>query len=448
MERELPDNWIATNLENLFKLIYGKGLPTKELLEEGYDVYGANGIIGKYDKYLYEKSKVIISCRGAASGAIHRTNEKSFITSNSIILDEFTDTLIDLGYVKYAMTNLDKSDVITGTAQPQITVQLLKNLQFPVAPLPEQKRIVAKLDALFGHLDTLKTKLDRIPELLKNFRQQVLTQAVTGKLTEVWREGKGLEEWNFERAESVCGFITKGTTPKSGDMQNKGEVPFLKVYNIVDQKIDFEYKPQFISNDIHENDLKRSVVYPGTVIMNIVGPPLGKVAIIPNDYEEWNINQALAIFRPSSRLKSEFLYFILREGTPITKISQEYKGVVGQSNISLTQCRNFSFPIPSIEEQLEIVRRVEELFALADSIESQDHSLKFKIDNLPQAILNKAFKGELVPQDENDEPAGELLKRIKALQEEAAPKPKKAKNYKLKKSDLSVAAEEGEGYGE
>ena len=78
MEKQLPKNWVETDLEHLFNLVYGKGLSVSELLDEGFDVYGANGIIGKYDKFTYEKTKVIISCRGAASGVIHKTKPQSF----------------------------------------------------------------------------------------------------------------------------------------------------------------------------------------------------------------------------------------------------------------------------------------------------------------------------------------------------------------------------------
>ncbi len=97
------------------------------------------------------------------------------------------------------------------------------------------------------------------------------------------------------KARLICHFITKGTTPAKNELLDNENIPFLKVYNIVNGKIDFQYKPVFISDKVHKNKLKRSVLYPNDVVMNIVGPPLRKVAIIPTDYPEWNMNQALAI---------------------------------------------------------------------------------------------------------------------------------------------------------
>src|SRR5690606_16185907 len=111
-----------------------------ELTPEGYPVYGANGIIGKYPRYLYEDMKIIISCRGAASGVIHKTVPKSFITSNSIVFI-LKSNEINLDYFKYSLLSVDRTKIVTGTAQPQITIENLKDLEIPIAPLAEQQRI-------------------------------------------------------------------------------------------------------------------------------------------------------------------------------------------------------------------------------------------------------------------------------------------------------------------
>lgn len=447
MGNKLPNNWVETDLEHLFNLVYGKGLSVSELLDEGFDVYGANGIIGKYDKFTYEKSKIIISCRGAASGAIHKTKPKSYITSNSIVLEEISDKLLNLDFVKYAMTIADKSDVITGTAQPQITIQLLKYLKFPLPPLIEQNRIVAKLDSLFDQLETIKASMAKVPLLLKDFRQQVLTQAVTGKLTEEWRKGKELGEWNFELAQDCCEKVQSGGTPKGSNFETAG-IPFLKVYNIVNNKIDFEYNPQYVSEEIQNSQIKKSITYPGDVIMNIVGPPLNKIAIIPNDYPEWNLNQAITLFRTKEYLSNKFLYYFFCEGSSVNSLINETKGVVGQVNISLSQCRNFSIPVPPLKEQQEIVSRVESLFAKADAIEKQYETLKVKIDSLPQAILYKAFKGELSEQLDTDGDARELLSSIQSLRAEQSNLTTKRKKAKQAAETALSALMKAKNYAE
>jgi type I restriction enzyme, S subunit len=317
----------------------------------------------------------------------------------------------------------------------------IQRIPFPLPPLGEQKRIVEKLDTILPKVKSAKTRLENIPGILKKFRQSVLAAACSGRLTEDWREGNPDVEdansiytrtrvfnktadvafqendigWFIAKAEYVTSTITKGTTPKAGELLSDGLIPYLKVYNIVDQSIDFNYKPQFVSAETHRGLLQRSIIYPGDVLMNIVGPPLGKVAITPNNYEEWNINQAIAFFRPIKELlTSDYLYIVLCNGEPIQEISKEFRGSAGQQNISLEQARNFLMPLPPLQEQHEIVRRVEKLFALADSLETKYKKAMERVEKIEQSVLAKAFRGELVEPDSNDEPAEELLKRILA----------------------------------
>ena len=443
MENNLPEGWATSTLQELCNMVYGKGLLTKFLTEDGYSVFGANGIIGKYSKYIYEKEQIIISCRGAASGVIHKTVPFAFVTSNSIVL-QLNSNEIDLDYFKHSLASVDRSKIVTGSAQPQITIDNLNDLEIPIAPLSEQLRIVAKLEAVIKKIENNKQRLEKIPKLLKRFRQSVLATAVSGKLTESWRTDNGIdEEWEYMKATDACKTVASGSTPKNNPFFEKEEIPYLKVYNIVNQKIDFFYKPQYIKRAIHEKELKRCKVYPNDVLINIVGPPLGKVALMPDTFPEWNINQAIVLFRPKEFLSSIFLYYILRDGKQIKDIELELRGTAGQLNISLTQCRNFDFPIPKPEEQNEIIRKVEKLFAFADKLEVRYTKAKQMIDKLPQSLLAKAFRGELVPQDSEDEPASELLERIKAKKEKLAAEKegKKAKEYSIEKNHVKIAAE-------
>lgn len=199
------------------------------------------------------------------------------------------------------------------------------------------------------------------------------------------------EGWIWTRLGEVCDFITKGTTPSAHELLSEGEIPYLKVYNIVDQKINFFYRPQYINHEVH-NRLSRSKVYPDDVLMNIVGPPLGKVAIIPDTYPEWNINQALAIFRCLVKAVNKYIYYHLLEGSCITSI--QVLGVVGQDNISLEQSRDIIIALPPITEQQTIINRVEKLLSMVDELEKQVSERKELSKQLMQAVLREAFEGE------------------------------------------------------
>lgn len=294
------------------------------------------------------------------------------------------------------------NEVSYGVNMPRLGTKDGAAAPFILPPLAEQKVIANKLDALMAQVENTKARLERIPEILKTFRQSVLAAAVSGKLTEDWRACSDYSaatqlpiSWKREKTSNACEKVQSGSTPRNDPFSQNGTVPFLKVYNIVNQKIDFDYKPQFVTKEVHSGKLKRSIGFPNDVLMNIVGPPLGKVAILTDQYPEWNLNQAITLFRPNATiLDFKYLYFVLCEGKLVRDVMPDTKGSVGQVNISLTQCREALIPLPTLEEQTEIVHRTEELLALADSIEQKSNAALERINNLTQSILAKAFRGE------------------------------------------------------
>ncbi|OAB81848.1 restriction endonuclease subunit S [Cochleicola gelatinilyticus] len=447
-EDTLPKGWVETELENLTSIKSG-GTPSRSnksywqgsipwikisdikslYVDEATEFITEEGLNNSAAR-IFPKGTILFTIF-ATIGRIGILNIEA--TTNQAIAGLSPTTLINKMYLIYSLQKL--ADEIMGhgkgVAQKNINQTILKATKIPLPPRSEQDRIVAKVDALIAQVTVMQESLKRIPHLLKDFSQQVLTQAVTGKLTEEWREGKELGEWNYEVATQCCKKVQSGGTPRGGNFSNKG-IPFFKVYNIVNQKISFDYKPQFVTEEIQNSQCKKSICFSGDVLMNIVGPPLNKVAIIPKRFKECNINQAITVFRPKDYLSNKFLYYFLREGSPVNMLVNETRGVVGQVNISLTQCREFVIPIPSEVEQQEIVRQVESLFSKADAIEQQYLSLKQKIDTLPQAILHKAFKGELVEQLASDGDARELLSEIEMLKSKSKTKKKpktKSKKY-------------------
>ena len=218
------------------------------------------------------------------------------------------------------------------------------------------------------------------------------------------------EGWEWCRLGEIA-YIAAGSTPESSSFVNKG-IPYLKVYNLRNQAIDFDYKPQYIKESIHNGILKRSKTEIGDLIMNIVGPPLGKLAIIPTSLPESNFNQAAVLIRPYlyKNIINKYLFYFLSEMSEINSIST--KGSAGQINISLSQSKNMRVPLPPLAEQHRIVEKIEQLFALVDTIETHKEQLKSDVKQAKIQVLNYAIAGKLTHQDPNDEPAEALLKRI------------------------------------
>ena len=420
--KQLPNNWAVTNLKNVVSPTKGKKpirLENSSFAEsvpyidiKALELNQINQYADIKSSKLFSKGDIAIVWDGARSGWVAKAHNGAIGST----LCALTPIKIDSTYLYYYL--LSKYSLINsrprGVGIPHVDPNFLWSLEIPLPPIAEQKRIANKLDTLFRQVSIIQKALEHIPELIKNFRQQVLTFAVTGKLTEEWRKGKNLTKWKAELASECCEKVQSGGTPKGGKFEESG-IPFLKVYNIVHNTIDFISNPQYVSRDIHSSQIKKSISYPGDVIMNIVGPPLNKVAIIPNTYAEWNINQAITLFRPKDYLNNKFLYYFFCEGTPVNRLVNQTRGVVGQINISLTQCRNFLIPIPPIQEQREIVKIIDSLFKKVETIEQQYNALKAKIEKLPQALLNKAFSGELVDHLPSDGCAENLLKEIEQL---------------------------------
>lgn len=278
----------------------------------------------------------------------------------------------------------------------------IQRIPFPAPPLGEQARIVARLDRILGLLAPSQGRLSQARALLKRFRQAALVSACSGRLTSDWRAERGLDpeepNWKTLKAADACSLVQSGSTPSADRFKKVGPIPFLKVYNIVNQKIDFESRSQFVETSTHNSQLRKSIVKPGDVLMNIVGPPLGKVALVPETFKEWNINQAIVLFRPKSDVLPAFLYYLLCSGIPYREILQETRGSAGQSNISLTQCREMMLAVPSVPEQREIVRRTAKMVAMADSLLSRIERTQVEVDGIRPALLAKALRGELCAQ--------------------------------------------------
>ena len=392
---ELPKGWNKVKLLDIADLSTGK-VDANHSTEDGlYPFFTCASEPMKSPDYSFDDESVIVPGNGANVGCVLYYNgkfqayQRTYVLSNIKIVPKY----LYYHFLRYWKERTENNQF--GSATNYVKLINFANYIVDMPSLTEQKQIAEKLDKLFDQIETIKKASNRIPELLKNFRQQVLTYAVTGKLTKGWRKERQLDEWHTELAKDCCEKVQSGGTPKGGQFALSG-IPFLKVYNIVGNKIDFESEPQYVSEEIQNSQIKKSITYPGDVIMNIVGPPLNKVAIIPDTYKEWNINQAITLFRPKEYLNNQYLYYFFCEGSSVNSVLDKTRGVVGQVNISLSQCRDFAISIPPMEEQLEIVKRVQTLFDILDDVERRYNILCDKLDKLPQALLCKAFKGELL----------------------------------------------------
>ncbi len=164
----MKEGWEVKKLGEVCDIYQPKTISTSALVENGkYLVYGANGVIGKYDQYNHTESELLMTCRGATCGTINISEPYSWINGNAMVIHPFEGN-ITMSYLKYVLRGIDLSNVITGAAQPQITRQSLSPLLIPIPPLPEQSRIVEELDLLSNIIEKKRQQLSELDNLAQS----------------------------------------------------------------------------------------------------------------------------------------------------------------------------------------------------------------------------------------------------------------------------------------
>lgn len=312
-----------------------------------------------------------------------------------------------------------------GGAQPNISQAVIKAHGIGLPPLAEQTRIAVKLDELLAQVDTLKARIDGVPALLKRFRQSVLAAAVSGRLTDEWRgavrensDGQGFS-YPVRRLGVIARFIDyRGKTPEKVD----SGIPLITAKNIKSGYIS-RVPREFIRPEAYESWMTRGIPKVGDVLITTEAP-LGNVAVI-DITEKFALAQRAICLQFHEGYSSSFAAITLQSSLLQEELARRSTGTTVKG-IKASVLKEIGLPAPSIDEQNEIIHRVEQLFAYAEQLETKVSEAKKRIDHLAQSILAKAFKGDLVPQDPNDEPADVLLERIKA-QRTAAPKAKRSR---------------------
>lgn len=343
-----------------------------------------------------------------------------------------------LFYIVRTRSFIDRmSELVQGALYPAIRSKDIRGFEIPIAPLNEQIRIADKLSVVLGRVDASRKRLDRIPAILKRFRQAVLTAATSGKLTEAWRieNGYELNAWEITNFESACVDITVGYVGSMSSEYRDEGVPFLRSMNVRP----FKYDPtgiRYISRKFHQQ-IKKSALQPGDVTVVRTGAP-GQCCVIPDSLPEANCSD-LVIVRPGPTMLPDFACIFINSETSQAFVRSEQVGVA-QSHFNVGSMKRAPLALPSINEQHEIIRRVNSLFTYADCLEARYTPVRDTIDRLTHTLLAKAFHGELVPQDPNDEPASILMDRIHAGYVDRAKQPRVGtfKNSKREYHNLMI----------
>jgi len=267
----------------------------------------------------------------------------------------------------------------------------LTNYKIPLPPtIDEQLRIVGRLEYLLGKLSIAYGRLDKIPTLLKRFRQSVLSAVCDGRLTADWRMRKDLGEWENKPLKELCSRFQYGTSQKS---DKSGFVPVLRMGNIQNGKID--WSDLVYTSD--KGDIEKFALINGDVLFNRTNSAehVGKTAIFEGDASAIFAGYLIKIHNDKTRLNSWYLNHVLNSLKAKEYCNAVKSDGVNQSNVNAQKLAAFVIPLPPLAEQEEIVHRVDKLFAIADSIEERYNAVCLQLKKAERAAYAKAFRGEL-----------------------------------------------------
>ncbi len=491
---EIPDSWAETSIGKLNEFI-GATIDPSKFPDEHFELYSVPSFPTGKPEYLYGRdigsSKQIV-CKNdilisKINPRINRvwlvegvSNKRQIASSEWIVV---RSSAHHARYLRHffsepSFRNKICSDV-TGVGGSLTRAQPKRVAYFsvPIPPQAEQKRIADKLDALLARIDACRDRLDRIPKIIKQFRQSVLAAATSGRLTEDWRTAQAnrvarmqpqAESGLVARDAAQCRYeVTPtpdsdalhpgygnalspkyelqrahGSTTKWQDIQTHlgsllldlrygtskkcsydiEQYPVLRIPNVAGGRIDLtdlKYA-DFDSSEVNNLALRAGDIL--IVRSNGSVELVGKPTLVTLDAEGFLYAGYLIRLRVNANLLNPaFLTLTLSSPEIRNKIEVQARSTSGVNNINAEEIRSLEIHLPSLIEQHEIVRRVESLFALADRLEARVATARARVASLTPATLAKAFRGELVPQDPSDEPASVLLARIRAERDAKPP---------------------------
>ena len=366
---------------------------------------------------MFPKGAVAIAMYGATIGKTSILGIEA-ATNQACAVGKPIDDITTSDFLYYLLLNEKERFIAKGKggAQPNISQAVIKSHEIVLPPYAEQTRIAQKLDQLLTQVDALNARVDAVPDILKRFRQSVLAAAVSGKLTEEWRENNGIDfAWNKVKVGDIVERIEAGKNIKCIEVPPKSDqVGIIKISAVTWGEYDEEESKTLPDKALF---LEARRVMPGDFLISRANTIelLGNPVIVRKTSKNLMLSDKVLRLVMADDEKP-WLSIFLRSHEGRRQIESRSTGnQQSMRNIGQKALLDIDMPNPSSEEKKEIVFRVDRLFSLADNIEDLAGSALVRINSLTQSILAKAFRGELVPQDTNDEPACQLLGKIKSV---------------------------------
>ena len=346
-----------------------KTLSTNELKEKGeYPVYGANGIIGYYDKYNHEEKTVLITCRGATCGNIHISKEKSYINGNAMALDNLNEKKCLKEYLYYFLKQYDMKKIISGSAQPQITAQGLKKVDIKLYDIQTQLKIIKKLDIVQEIIDIRKKQIEHLDELIKSQFVEMFGDPVFNNLN--WNELKMSELGRLERG-------TSKHRPRNAPELLGGIYPLIQTGDVSNSGLYItEYKSTY-----SELGLKQSKMWSKDTLCITIAANIAQTSILTFDA---CFPDSVVGFITNGKVNNIFMHYWFEF---LQKIIDSQATQVAQKNINLKILNDLDVIVPPIELQNQFSEFVKQI----DKQKFEIQKSLGETQKLQESIMNKYF---------------------------------------------------------
>lgn len=373
--------WQTKRLGEVCEMYQPKTISGKEMIENGpYPVFGANGIIGRYDKYNHEAPQLLITCRGATCGSVNISEPKSWVTGNAMVVHSLNGT-IDFRFLEYLFRGgIDISKAITGAAQPQITRTNLEpvKISYPVS-LAEQKRIVGILDEAFAGIAAAKAiaeqNLQNARALFESHLNEVFTQ-----------KGKGWVEKTLSEIATDFGRGKSKHRPRNDPKLFGGKYPFIQTGDVRNS----DHLITSYSETYNEAGLAQSKLWPKGTLCITIAANIAETGIL--DFAACFPDSVIGVVADKTLTSSKFLEYLLQSYK--ARLQAQGKGSA-QANINLGTFENQPFPFPNLKTQAEIVATLDFLRAETTRLAALYSGKLAALEELKKSLLHQAFTGAL-----------------------------------------------------
>lgn len=430
---EVPENWVWTYISSGFDVTSSKRVHKSDWLSEGIPFYRTRELVklseqGYVDNELFisedlyktfkkefgvpQKNDLLISGVGTIGVPYVISDEKEFYFKDGNVIWLKNKGVFDASYMYYLYKTVFIDNQIhsmsAGTTVDTYTIINAKNTIIPLPPLSEQQRIVERIEELFAKLDEAKERLQEVADSFAVRKAAILHKAFTGELTTQWRRENGVsdESWEEKKLGEV-GVLERGRSkhrPRNDERLFGGIYPFIQTGDVANADMFIEKHSQTLS----DFGMQQSKLFAKNTICITIAANIGKVAIL--SYDSCFPDSVVGLTTDEKNSYKYVYYYLSTQ----QKELESKAPATAQKNINLKVLNDLDIPLPSLSEQHEIVRLIDDLLARERAAQQATEQALASIDLMKKSILARAFRGELGTNKASEASALELLRQVLA----------------------------------